>query len=206
MKTIILLSILVLLACSACAQDQPVYSGNIYSNSTIGFTIHKPDSWLFVSERQSLENRNNIQLQDEELEREVQSHANLPTVSISKYPEPHPTVNPTVQVKHLEKPSADLLPQDVLEATVQQIQNVYADFRVTKPIQVARLGAHKAATMQVAFTMETVDGGAFSVHSIMWVVERRNDLFIIGMSGPSEGDDASEEEFMDILSSIIIEK
>jgi hypothetical protein len=26
------------------------------------------------------------------------------------------------------------------------------------------------------------------------------------MSGPSEGDDASEEEFMDILSSIIIEK
>lgn len=191
-----------LLSSAACAPDQPSYSGNTYTNPAIGLTVAKPEAWIFVSQEQSLQNRQNTQLHDKDLEREIQRTENLPTVSIAKHPEPHPTVNPTVQIKHVMKPFPDLGSRQVIEAALQQVHDAYSDFQIVEPIRTASLSGHSAATMEATFTMHTVADGAFAVYSEMWVVDRGEDLFIIGMSGPREGEDASREEFAAILSSI----
>lgn len=200
-----LLAFSLVFACTACAPNQPSHSGNTYTNPTIGLTITKPEAWVFVSQEQSLRNRQNTELKNKDLAREIQREENLPTVSIAKYPEPHPTINPTVQVKHVVKPFPEMGSRQVIEAALQQVHNAYSDFQIVKPIQAASLSGHSATTMEATFTMHTVGDGAFAVYSEMWVVDRGEDLFIIGMSGPREGEDASRGEFAAVLSSIKLE-
>lgn len=204
-KTYILLSCLLMLFFPMCDQRQePSYSENTYRNPKIGLKLVKPNDWLFVSEQQSLENRKNAELNDEQLEQEVQDEANLPTVSIAKYPEPYPTINPTVQIKHIVKPSPELQPEDVLRELVTSMQNGFFDFEVKGSLKATEVSGQNAAQMEAEFLMKTETGGMFTVYSRMWVVERGDDLFIIGMSGPATGDDASEEEFSTILLGIEI--
>lgn len=204
MKIYVVILYLLMFACSTFAQSN--YSGNIYQNPKIGLMLEKPQDWLFVSAQQSLRNRENTELLNEQLEQDIRNEANLPTVSIAKYPEPHPTVNPTVQIRHIVKRSPELKPVDVLKAVIAQMQNGLKDFELTEPIQTVIVSEHKAAWMEAGFTMQTKAGGTFDVHSRMWVVERGEEFFIIGMSGPAEGKDVSEEEFASILSNIRIKR
>lgn len=91
----------------------------------------------------------------------------------------------------------------MLNAVVAQVTKGLKDFAIVEPIQPTRISGHNAASMKATFTMQT-SGGSFAVLSRMWVVERGNDLFVIGMSGPKEGEDKSEAVFSRILSDIEI--
>jgi hypothetical protein len=59
--------------------------------------------------------------------------------------------------------------------------------------------------LQAHFTVQERENGAtYHVRSRLWLVPRKDRLFIIGMSAPAEGDDTCEPEFIEIGKSIEI--
>ena len=149
-----------------------------------------------------MQNRSRAELEDEALEREVRREANAPTLSIAKYPEPYPTVNPTVQIKHLL--GVGLSPEETLNALVEAARTGYRDFQLVQSVRKAELSDHPAAHAEATFTMVVSEGQSYPVRTSMWAVVRGDDVFVVGLSAPPSGPDASADAFGEILSSVEI--
>lgn len=195
--------VLVLLILSACAQNKPVPSENTYVNPALDLAVEKPDGWVFTAAQEGRPDGDVRSPQNEESG--TQTSAAAPTVAITKYPEPHPAINPTFQVQHVVKPSPELTPEQLLEAAAMQLQMSVGDFDVTEPLQSTTLSGHPGAMMEAEYLLQAVETGeVFAVRTAMWVVERDDELFIISMSGPADGNDESAREFSRMLSSVSI--
>jgi len=55
------------------------------------------------------------------------------------------------------------------------------------------------------FTVRNDAGREFKTLSRLWIVPRGGHMFIIGMSGPQDGPELSEQEFEQTLASIRLE-
>jgi hypothetical protein len=59
--------------------------------------------------------------------------------------------------------------------------------------------------MKAAYTLVTQDGAEYPTLSRLWIVPRGGFMFFIGMGGPQDGPDVSEEEFTSFVKSIEIQ-
>jgi hypothetical protein len=176
-----------------------------FDNATAGISITPPAGWHVTSMQQVMDNRAQVRLPDEELTAGLQ-RATAPLFVFSKYPEPHPTLNPTVQVVLRPRPaSLGAAPTVLLKAAISTLQQAFPDFTFIDPIQPATVSGLPAAYMKATYTLRTANGGAFRVLSRTWLVPRGKVMFLIGMSGTTKGKDLSEAEFRAALASIRIE-
>jgi hypothetical protein len=175
-------------------------------NATAGISIVPPSGWHVTSMQQVMENRSQVRLSDRELEAGLQRAA-APLFVFSKYPEPYATLNPTVQVVLRPHPSS--LPASataMLRIATGTLQKAFSDFRFVEPIQNSKVSGMGAASMKATYTLRTADKREHRVLSRTWLVPRGSFMFLIGMSGATEGDDVCETEFAAALRSITIEQ
>lgn len=182
--------------------------GNRYSNKDVGLAVEKPQAWHFLSVQSIVENRQRVRLKDEELAEVIRQRARQPVVVIAKYKDPalQPDVTPTAQITL--SPAGALKgapPERVLEAMLQPIQRGLADFQFVKPVHATAVAGLAAAHAVADYRVANEEGLSFPVRGRLWVVPRGAFVFLIGMSGPQQGADVSEEEFAGILKSILIE-
>ena len=178
---------------------------NRFHSPTVGLELEKPDSWVYMRADQIEENRAQIRLDDEEFERLLRERASLPLVAIAKYPEPHESLNPTVQVGVRRAGDfASLKPVEILSGIVGQLQQAFADFEFVVPVSETEVSGLAGARFVATYTLQ-MEGGSFPVKSRIWLVPRGSALFMIGMAGAQEGEDMAEEEFDRVLASIVIE-
>ena len=76
-----------------------------FSNATAGISLSPPAGWAVVSMQEVMQNRAKVRLSDSELQAGLQ-RATAPLFVFAKYPEPHPTLNPTLQVVLRPSPAA----------------------------------------------------------------------------------------------------
>lgn len=179
-----------------------------YSNSEVGLSLEKPGDWHFMSLAETLDNRNRVRFADEQLTELVRRRAREPLVSISKYEDPsaQPDVTPTVQITLSPLGAlAGAPPERSLGIVLAQIGRGLADFEIVKSVHATSLSGLPAAHAVWHCRIENELGGSYEVRSRMWMVPRGQFAFLIGMSGPREGPDVSEEEFQAVLDSIRIE-
>ena len=192
-----LLAVLVLVT-SSHAQER-------YSNPTAGISLTPPAGWSVVSMQEVMQNRSKVRLPDSQLQAGLQ-RATAPLFAFAKYPEPYTGLNPTVQIVLRPSPAtAGAAPTAILSAATQTLQQLYPDFRFVDPIQNAVVSRMPAAYMKATYTLRTQQGNAHRILSRMWLVPRGAYMFLIGMSGPTEGADVSERDFTSALASIAIE-
>jgi hypothetical protein len=75
----------------------------------------------------------------------------------------------------------------------------------TVSLETVQENREKVLNPSIQITLRPL-AGQFKVRTRIWVVPRGPFMFLIGMSGPADGPDVSEEEFTTALASIQIEK
>lgn len=181
---------------------------NTYSNPTVGFSITKPDGWHFISAEAMSEVRSRTKLNDEELAemRRKLAKTNPQLVAITKYQEPSNKVNPSVQV--YLNPLGDekgIAPAKLLEMTIPALKRAYGDIEVVEGVEETTVDGRPAAYLKCNYSVLSRDGVSYKITMRMCYVIRGDFVFVIGMTGPREGDDVSDEEFSSILDTIRIE-
>ena len=156
--------------------------------------------------QQVLENRSKVRLPDAELQAGLQRAA-APLFAFAKYPEPYAGLNPTLQIVLRPSPgAATMSAATILAGAIETLQKLYPDFRFVEPIRNVAVSGMPAAYMRATYTLRTQQGNAHPILVRMWLVPRGAYMFLIGMSGPTEGADVSEREFATALASIEIQQ
>jgi len=184
-----------------------LYAGteNTYESREAGFKIAKPENWQFLSSKTVAQNLALPRLRDKELEKVIRSKPNVPFLVIARFPEPYEGLNPSVQVSF--KTQGELLGQGapaLLTRVVERLKGNFRDFTYLRPVEATTVDGQAAARMVARYTVADAEGKEFKTVARMWVVPRGEYMFTISMYGPSEGPNASEEEFDQILQSIKI--
>jgi hypothetical protein len=203
MKLLARWSVTLLLLGVACAASA---DSNRFESPTAGIAFLKPESWLFASMQSTLENREKVRLDDEELDRQMKAQANPPLAVVLKHPEPYPDVNATFQVGlrplgTLEGKSA----KELVEVVLPAMAKMYADFKIVEPVAETEVGGLPAARASIHYTLKTTDGGAYPTWSDLVVVPRGKFMFFIGM-GRKQGDRAATADLEQMLKSIEIQR
>ena len=177
-----------------------------FGNATAGISIVPPSGWHVTSMQDVFSNRAQLRLPDAQLQAGMQ-RATAPLFVFSKYQEPYPQLNPTVQVVLRPLPSSlPASPTALLRIATETLRKAFPDFTFVAPIQDAQVSGLRAAYMKAAYTLRTADKRSHRVLARTWLVPRGSFMFLIGMSGATEGADVSEAEFAAALESIAIEK
>ncbi len=174
-------------------------------SATAGISLVPPAGWHVVSMPQVMSNRSKVRLPDDALQAGLQ-RATAPLFVFSKYPEPFPRLNPTVQVVLRPRPAS--LPTSataLLRIATDTLQKAFPDFAVVDPIRETQVSGLPAAYMKATYTLKTTSQG-HRVLSRTWLVPRGSFMFLIGMSGAPSGKDQAESEFVSTVMSISIEK
>ena len=197
--------LLVLAASAAIGLASGVDAQERVANETAGISLVPPAGWHVISMSQVMSNRSKVRVPDAGLQAGLQ-RATAPLFVFSKYPEPFPRLNPTVQVVLRPRPAS--LPASataLLRIATETLQKAFPDFAFVEPIRDTQVSGLPAAYMKAAYTLRTA-GEAHPVLSRTWLVPRGSFMFLIGMSGTRTGEDVSEVEFAAALRSISIEK
>ncbi len=191
---------------SDSASDEKTANADRFHSAAAGFSVTKPSSWNFASAEQIAEHQSGVRYPDKELEEMVRTRARTPLVVLLKHPQPFEGINPSVQISI--RPLGPLSGTGALELManiVPTMQRGMGDFTFIDKMQETKVSGFPAAYMKAAFTAASPQGGEFKSLIRLWLVPRGRVVFMIGMSGPSEGPDISEDEFTAILESISIE-
>ena len=178
-----------------------------FENTTAGIALTRPAGWQTTSLQTVQENRGRVRLADPELQQAIQTQATAPLFVFSKHAEPYPGLNPSIQITvRSYGNTAGMAPTALLKGAVTTLQRAMPDFTFVKPIHATRVNGWPAAHFRATYILKTTHGDSHPVLSRMWLVPRGRVIFLIGMSGPPDGPDASEAEFMQTLASIEIQK
>ncbi len=178
---------------------------NVFHHSAAGFKMTKPMDWKFMSPEMVKMASQSTKWNDEELEKAIRENPNSPLVVITRYSEPYPTLNPNVTVTMVKLPVEGMPPKDILNMSTEVLKRAYPDLTYVDEVQDANVDGLDGAYTKIKYTI-AAGGKKFPTTARMWLVPRGKVMFTVGMSGPQEGPDVSEDAFKEILNSIKIDK
>ena len=176
---------------------------NQYENKTLGVSVVKPDSWVFMTDAQNRDNLSRTQMADSDFQKLVVERSRAPIFVIAKYPEPHDDLNPSVKIS--VRP-AGILTEDglvaALTAILQFVVSKVADDSVIGKVEKTEIDGFPAAVGEVMYTLGTQEGAAFPTKSRMWMVLKGELLFIIGVGMHQSATPEVESEVQSVIDSI----
>jgi hypothetical protein len=179
---------------------------NVFYHAGAGISITKPMDWKYLSPEMAVAARQSVKLDDQELEKMIKENPNAPLVVLTRYQEPYPTLNPSVSINMTPMPVQGIPPKDFLNLMLTEgVQKMFPDMTYVDEVQDANIDGINGAYTKVKYTMAAGDM-KFPTTTRMWLVPRGKVMFTVGMSGPQEGPDVSEESFQEILKSIKFDK
>lgn len=191
---------------SAPATSTAAVESDRFQSDVAGFGLIKPSGWHFATVEMEQANRERVTLGNQQLDELVRTRANPSLVLVSKYPEPTDKLNPSIKV--LLRPLGNLQgasPLDVGNAVVGGMKQTIPTFQMEGKVEQTVVSGLPASKVRARFSIAQAGGGAsYDVLSRSWFVPRGPYLFIIAMSGPTQGEDTSETEFSRVLESITI--
>ena len=174
-------------------------------NPTAGIVVVKPTGWHVGTIQQIEANRAKVRMNDAELQKAIQQSAAAPLFVFTRYPEPHDSLNPSIQVALRPLgPLVDRTPVEIMQVAVEPLKKAFKDFRLVSEISATTVSGMPAAYMKGAYTLVTQDR-EYPTLSRLWIVPRGNFMFFMGMGSPQEGPDVSEAEFTAFVKSIEIQ-
>ena len=182
-----------------------VGSSEVFHHPGAGFSMTKPMDWKYLSPEMVKTASESTQWNDAELEKAIKENPNAPLVVITRYVEPYPTLNPSVAITMVNLPIEGMPPKDILNMSTEVLKRAYPDLTYVDEVQDANVDGINGAYTKIKYTMAAGDR-KFPTLTRMWLVPRGKIMFTVGMSGPQDGPDVSEEAFKEILNSIKIEK
>jgi hypothetical protein len=197
-------TLLALMVVQVVASLSVLGSQERFDHPTAGIAFTPPPGWHAATLAQVQANRERTRLSDPELQAALATRSALPLAVFAKYEEPHPGLNPSVQVTL--RAALRGTPTQLLAIALETMRRAFADFRIVAPVHSVQVAGWPAAHVRVTYTLNTNAGASARVLSRLWLIPRGRLMFLIGMSGAETGADVSEQEFAEVLQSIVIQK
>ena len=198
-----LLTLIVLAASVVSLAGAGAWAQNQYENKTLGVAVVKPDSWVFMTDAQNRDNLSRAQLADSDFQKLVVERSRAPIFVITKFPEPHDDLNPSVKIG--VRPAGNLT-QDGLDAALSAILQFTAskvsDDAVLGEVKETKIDGFPAVVGEISYTLETQDGAAFPTRSRIWMVLKGELLFTIGVGMHQSTTPEVESEIQSVIDSI----
>ena len=169
-----------------------------------GIAITRPAGWHTGTVAQVQANRERTKLSDPELQAALATRAALPLIVFTKYEEPHPGLNPSIQIT-LRHGLAGT-PVQLLNDALAVMRRGFPDLQSVEPVRQAAVDGLPAAHVRVTYTLQTHTGLKARVSSRLWLVPRNSLMFLIGMSGSESGADMCSAECTNALQSLTISR
>ena len=169
-----------------------------------GIALTRPAGWHTATIAQVQANRERTKLSDPEMQAALASRSALPLIVFTKYPEPHPALNPTIQITLRQGLRGS--PVTLLAGALETMKKGFADLQIVEPVRAAQVSGLPASQVKVTYTLQTQTGARARVVSRLWLVPRGSLMFLIGMSGGESEPDVCEAEFAAALKSITIDQ
>jgi hypothetical protein len=180
-------------------------SSEVFHHKGAGFSMTKPGGWNYLSPEIVKAASESKKWDDAELQKMIKENPKAPLVVITRYQEPYPTLNPNVDVRVVHIPVAGITPKDILNMSTEALKSAYPDMTYVDEVQDTKVDGIDGAYAKIKYTIAAGER-KFPTMTRIWMVPRGQAMFTVGMSGPQEGPDVSEEYFKEILSSIKIEQ
>jgi hypothetical protein len=194
MKKILGVALFLSVALGIYASDQ-----NTFTNSTLGFSITKPEHWQVTSAEDYFKNLNQVKIENKEFQELAIKYAKVPLFAFMKYPEPYEDINPSIKVHYKYRESlpnfAGKTPKQILDVTLETFKQVFKDFKIIEEPKDVDFSGIKSAYIKYQYTLTAPNGRGFPNCSEMWVVPR-GDYFYLIVVGYRQ--DASAEDLSDI--------
>jgi len=172
-----------------------------FESPTFGFKLTIPESWHWIGIDEYLRHLNTVFSADEYFLK----HATAPLVSATKFPEPHPDLNPSIKVQVKPNRSGPVDAKQLSGVLAALIRQISEDCEYVGPADVV-LGDTPAAHSILTYTMNTNDGQSFPVHTESWVVPRESHYFLIATSRRQDAAEQVVHELEFVVRSIQFEK
>jgi hypothetical protein len=195
-RRLALIFVLAVSGSSAAAQER-------IEVSSAGLALDRPAGWHTGTIADVQRNRENVRLADSEFQAAMVSRSALPIVVLTKYPEPHPSLNPSIQITL--RPGLAGTPTQLLTAALEPMRKAMANFRIVAPVQAVKVSGWPAARVRTSYTLKNAAGQSFDIMSRLWLIPRGRLMFLVGMSGSQTGSEVCEAEFASALTSINIQ-
>jgi hypothetical protein len=153
--------------------------------------------------RSGANHREQTKLSDPELQAALATRSALPLFVFTKHQEPHPGINPSVQVTLRQ--ALPGTPVRLLTDALRTMRQAFADLKIIEPVRAGSVAGLAAAHVRLTYTLQNQTGTRARVISRLWLVPRGSLMFLIGMSGSESGPDVCEGEFDAVLKSMAIQ-
>ena len=175
-----------------------------FEHREAGIALTRPDGWHTATIAQVQTNREQTKLSDGELQVALATRAALPLIVFTKYEEPHPGLNPSIQIT-LRQALAGT-PVQLLVNALMVMRRAFPDLQSVEPVRQTEVDGMPAAHVRVNYTLENRTGLTARVSSALWLVPRGSLMFLIGMSGSESGPDMCGAECASALRSLSISR
>lgn len=179
---------------------------NTYVNGELGFSIEKPDDWIFLPGQWALNLLISRTDPSGEVNDELIRYAQEPLVYFHYDHGIEDIVLPTVCAMHRSiggLHSVDRM--SFLKLQIIQLQVVFDDFCLLDATSDGLIAKKPANIIKSTFTAYNPDGDSLECFSRSYVIFTDSCLFAVEMSGPLEGRFCFEDTFKTILTSVRIE-
>ena len=197
--------IFVLAVAAICSSGALAAQADLFSSPKVGFEIAKPAEWHYATAAQNLENLKSIKLTDDEYRSLMLKYATEPLVVMTKYPNPHDDLNPTIRVNI--KPYNDLkgIPStQLMNMLLPQFRKMFKGFDLAQaPVDVDVSGT-KSAYARMNYTIQALDGRAMPITSELWIVPHGDYYFLIGAGTRQDEKSGSRDEIAAIIATVKI--
>lgn len=172
-------------------------------HAAAGISLTRPAGWHTATLAQVQTNREQTKLSDPELQAALATRSALPLFVFTKHQEPHPGINPSVQVTLRQ--ALPGTPVRLLTDALRTMRQAFADLKIIEPVRAGNVAGLAAAHVRLTYTLQNQTGTRARVISRLWLVPRGSLMFLIGMSGSESGPDVCEGEFDAVLKSMAIQ-
>jgi len=177
---------------------------NIYRNPELGFSIEKPQDWVFMPTAWVLNLKDKAEPFYRELDERVR-YARLPFVYFHYDHGISDLVIPTVQVMYRTTCGTSALDRStILGMQLVQLQIVLDDYCLVEATSNGVISERPANIIKSTHTVNNQNGKAMDCLSRCYVIFTEDAMFVVVMSGPTEGTYRCDREFGEILRSIRI--
>jgi len=179
---------------------------NTYVNRELGFSIEKPDDWIFLPGQWALNLLINRTDPSGEVNDELIKYAQEPLVFFHYDHGIGDIVLPTVCAMHRSMGGLHTVDRiSFLELQIVQLQVVFHDFCLIEATSDGLISKKPANIIKSTFTAYNPEGKGLECLSRCYVIFTEKRLFAVEMSGPLEGRFRFEDQFRAILMSIRID-
>ena len=179
--------------------------GNSYYNCGLRFHIEKPEDWVFVPQQWAQNFREKNLETNFEL-KEMLEKASVPFIAFYKHHDnpmhPLPTVQCTCRLK--SGPSRLNL-SELVEPMVSGLTQMFSDFNILEYTADYIISGYRGIFVRSSFSMNNLDGDPIECLGRMIFVDGLNFIYMIGLTGSTNGEYRCEDEFSNIIKSIRIE-